>query len=70
MKFKNKKDLVERVKKQLNITLPNRKELFNTKRRVLYTEIRNRDRINVIPFLKKYGARTESHINEKYWIIF
>ena len=69
-KFKNKKELVEFVKKQTNVTLSNRKDDFNRKRRVLYTEIKNRDKFAVMPLLKRYGARSESHIKDYYWIIF
>jgi hypothetical protein len=69
-RFKNKKELVSFIKQQTNISLPNRKDDFNRKRRVLYTQIKSKDKLTILSFLRRNGARTESHIKDYYWIIF
>lgn len=69
--IKNKQDLIDFVKHQLNIELINDpKNRLNSKQNVLYTQISDRDAYSVLPLLRKKGLRYEKHrsYGEDYWI--
>lgn len=66
---KNKSNLVDFVKQQTKVELNNDKsDIFNKKRKVLYTQISRKDYNNVASLLLKNGFRLESHVNDNYWI--
>lgn len=67
--IKNKSDLTQWVKEQINIDLLNDEtNTLNKKRKILYTQFpRHKDGI-VLSLLAKYKIRTEKHINDNYWI--
>ncbi|MBC2576558.1 hypothetical protein [Peptostreptococcus canis] len=67
--FKNKQELVDFVKNQVNIELENDKENFlNKKRKILYTKISDEDAYLVIPLFKKYGIAHERHYRERWFV--
>lgn len=69
MKFKNKKELVEFIKTQLNIELENdTTNVLNKKRNTLYTEIPYKHRTPIMSLLYKYDIRVEQHRFDNYWI--
>lgn len=64
-----KTELIDLVKRQLNIELINDKtDPFNKKRNVLYTKITRDNYYNVISLLRQKGLRYEQHIDDYYWI--
>lgn len=68
-KFKNKQELVDFIKHQLNVELPNDpKESLNQKRNILYTEIPRDKETPIFSLLTKYGIRYEQHLKGYYWI--
>ena len=67
--FKNKKELVDWVKKMVNTELSNEKNgILNKKRNFLYTEISQQDGYNVFHLLNKYNIKYEKHMKDNYWI--
>jgi hypothetical protein len=67
--FKNKQELVDFVKTQLNVELKNDpNELLNHKRNILYTEIPKDRETPIFSLLTKYGIRYEQHMKGYYWI--
>lgn len=69
MTFKNKKELIEFVKHQINIELENDKEdPLNKKRNVLYTKLDGNRSTFLLSFFNKYNIRLEKHLNDYYWI--
>lgn len=68
MKFKNKAELIQFVKKQCGIELENGNNCLNNKRNLLYTSISRANRYNVLSVLKKYNVMYEQHINNYYFI--
>lgn len=68
--FKNKQELVEFVKKQVNIELENDETNFlNRKRKILYTKITDQDAYLVMPLFNKYGIACERHFRD-YWFVY
>lgn len=64
-----KTELIDLVKRQLNIELINDKaDPFNKKRNVLYTKITRNNYYNVVSLLRRKGLRYEQHIDDYYWI--
>lgn len=60
---------IKYIKHQLNIDLVNDKnEPLNNKRKILYTEVKQKDNYTLVSFLTKNGIRYEQHIGYKYWI--
>ena len=68
MSFKNKQELIDFIKHQTNISLPNPANSLNSKRNILYTEISRSDAHRVLPLLSKKGIRYETHLQNAYWI--
>lgn len=68
MSFKNKQELIDFIKHQTNINLPNPVSSLNSKRSILYTEISRSDAYKVLPLLVKKGIRYETHTENAYWI--
>jgi len=69
MTFKNKKELLDFVKKQTNIELENDKNnCLNKKRNVLYTEINRNIKYTVLSLFERYNIRYESHLNDSYFV--
>ena len=69
--IKNKQDIVDFVKDQLNIELVNDpNDRLNQKRNILYTYIPepSRNTYKVLSLLKQKGLRVEEHLNDYYWI--
>jgi hypothetical protein len=67
MKFKNKSELIQFVKQQTNILLPNETDnILNKKRNILYTEISNK--FAVLDLLNKYNINYELHVHNNYFI--
>ena len=67
--IKNKADLIQFIKEQINVELANDKEnCFNKKRNVLYTQIPKTKKGLVLSLLNKYNHRVEEHIDNYYWI--
>jgi len=66
--FKNKKEFLDFIKKQINIDLKNEDIVLNKNRNRLYTEIPRRIYNPVMMFLNHYGIRYEEHVNNCYWI--
>lgn len=69
--IKNKQDIVDFVKEQLNVELVNDpNDRLNRKRNILYTSIPNpaRNTYRVLSLLKQKGLRVEEHLNDYYWI--
>lgn len=67
--IKNKSDLIQLIKEQINIELPNDEtNPLNKKRKVLYTEFPRYKDIIILSLLAKYKIRVEKHLNDKYWI--
>lgn len=67
--FKSKSELIQFVSHQVNIILPNDKDdRLNRKRKILYTQITDRQKYSVLPLLLKKGVRYEKHINNNYFI--
>ena len=69
--IKNKQDIVDFVKDQLNIELvndPNNR--LNRKRNVLYTFLPDSSRttIQFLSLMRQKGLRVEKHIGDNYWI--
>ena len=64
----NKGELVNYVKHQIGVDLPNEKGGLNNMRNVLYTQIRRVDYNAVMSLLHSKGIRTESHIKDYYFI--
>ena len=68
--FKNKQELVEFVKKLVNIELENDETNFlNRKRKILYTKITDQDAYLVMPLFNKYGIVCEGHFRD-YWFVY
>lgn len=67
-KFKNKNELIEFVKHQLNIELKNEDTSLNKMKKVLYTEIKRNIKNPVLMLLNKYKIRYEEHSNDYYYI--
>jgi hypothetical protein len=69
MAFKNKQELINFVKTQVNVELNNEiNGILNKKRKILYTQIDMRSKYSVLPLLEKYGIRYETHLKDNYWI--
>jgi hypothetical protein len=69
--IKNKQDIVDFVKDQLNIELVNDpNDRLNQKRNILYTYIPepSRNTYKVLSLLKQKGLRVEEHLDDYYWI--
>lgn len=67
--FKNKNELVDFVKTQLNVELENDlADRLNQKRNILYTEIPKNKETPIFSLLTKYGIRYEKHMKEYFWI--
>lgn len=67
--FKNKQELVDFVKHQVSVELENDpNERANSKRKILYTSISDRNKYSILPLFHKYGIRYEKHLNDKYWV--
>lgn len=67
--IKNKVDLIQFIKEQINVELINDKEnCFNNKRNVLYTQIPKAKERLVLSLLSKYKHRVEEHLDNYYWI--
>ena len=68
--FKNKQELVEFVKKQVNIELENDETNFiYRKRKILYTKITDQDAYSVMPLFNEYGIACERHFRD-YWFVY
>ena len=68
MSFKNKQELIDFIKQQTNVSLPNPVNSLNSKRKILYTEIKRSDAYKVLPLLVRKGVRYEAHVENAYWI--
>ena len=68
--FKNKAELVEFVKHQLNIELEDdTNDTLNQKRNILYTQFPGPMYSGqVMRLLNKYNVRYEKHLNYYYWV--
>ena len=67
--FKNKIELIDFVKNQLNIELENGNHKFNKKRNVLYTKIGSHRHSNaLLSLLTQHKIRYETHLNDYGWI--
>ena len=69
--IKSKQDIVDFIKHQLNIELPNDPtNRLNKKRNILYTTIPDASQTtyHVLDTLRKKGLRVEKHIGDSYWI--
>jgi hypothetical protein len=68
-KFSNKQEFIDFIKNQTNVELIDDKSSnLNSKRNVLYTQIKGQATYSVLPLLKKLGIRYESHLDDYYWI--
>lgn len=64
-----KQELICFIKQQLNIELENDKDnCLNKKRKILYTQINQVDKIKVLSLLAKNKIHYEAHINNYYFI--
>jgi hypothetical protein len=64
-----KKELVELVKHQINVELPNDPDnILNTKRKILHTQISRKNYYAVASLLNKLGVKFESHVKDYYFI--
>jgi len=64
-----KKELIELVKHQINVELPNDPDnILNTKRKILHTQISRKNYYAVASLLNKLGVKFESHVKDYYFI--
>ena len=63
-----KKELVAFVKAQTNVELANEKGPLNRRRKVLYTEIKRKDRNAVLTTLRRKGLAYEHHLGDAFFI--
>lgn len=71
MKFKNKKELVDFIKNQINVELVNDPtNRLNQKRKILYTEIDKYKETLIFSTLHQFGLKAEHHMKQSYWIRF
>jgi len=69
MKFKNKNELIDFIRKQTNISLKNNKnDINNNKRNLLYTKIDINNKYSILSLLEEYNIKYETHLNDFYWI--
>jgi len=66
--MKNKTELIELVKKQTNIELANDDLILNKKRKILYTQIFQKNKIQVLSLLQKHKIHYEKHVDNYYFI--
>lgn len=63
-----KDEFVNLIKQQLNIDLENEEGGLNKHRNILYTKVRNSDKLPLLSYLTKKGNRYSEHMNDYYWI--
>ena len=64
-----KKELIDLVKHQINVELPNdSNDPLNKKRKILHTRIDKRNYYATATLLNKLGIRFESHVGVYYFI--
>lgn len=67
--MKSKKELIDFVSHQVNVTLENNpNSILNGNRKILHTTIDRRCKNAVLGLLAKHGIRYESHVNNGYFI--
>jgi hypothetical protein len=69
MNIKSKQDLIEFVKKQVNIELSNdSSDILNKNKKILYTQINRTNAYAILPILIKYRIRYKPHVKDNYFI--
>lgn len=68
MNFNSKEELIEFVKTQCGVVLPNESGFLNEDEYLLYTEIPRTNKIEILSLLDKYGIRHNEHLKNRYWI--
>lgn len=68
MDFKNKAELINFVKHQTKIVIPNEASTMNSNKNVLYTTIGRANKLPVLSLLQKYNIRYEEHLVDKYFV--
>lgn len=69
MQFKNKKELIDFINKQVNVLLENdNNNILNKKRNILHTTIILNNKNTILSILKKYNINYEHHTNNDYFI--
>lgn len=67
--FKNKNELIDFVKHQVNVNLENDSvSCLNNNRNRLYTRITRLNHNKVLMLLQDYKIRHEYHLGDWYWI--
>jgi hypothetical protein len=66
-KFESKAELIEFIKQQTSIELKNVDGFCGDNPDLLYAEIPRKERSLVLSVCKKYGIKTNEHLNGKYW---
>ena len=67
--IKNKLDLIQFIKEQVNVELVNdAKDRLNNKRNILYTQISGNAVYSIFPLLYKYKIKFVKHHIDNYWI--
>ena len=71
VKIKNRKELVDFLKKYIGVTLENDEEsVLNKNRNRLYTKIDKNVKTKVLSVLHSLDMQVEEHHQDYYWILF
>ncbi len=66
MNFKNKQELVDFVKTQLNVELKGEEPFDDEYEELFYTKLPKKNKI--LSLFNKYGIETNEHLNNRYWV--
>ncbi len=68
MNFKNKQELIDFVKTQLNVELKGEEPFDDEYEELFYTKLPKKQKNKILSLFHKYGIETNEHFNNKYWV--
>ena len=68
MNFKNKQELINFVKTQLNVELKGEEPFDDEYEELFYTKFPKERKNEILALFHKYGIETNEHLNNRYWV--
>lgn len=68
MNFDSKEQLIEKIKEQFGVVLPNEKSFLNEDEHLLYTQLPKAYEFTILSWLDKNGIQHCAHTKHNYWL--